>query len=157
MFTILRDNREQTGWDFADYDASVSDETVKTGDYTVAEFCDHDPELDTYYPNFAVERKNGNDFIDSISSSRTRFKSEIARASDWPSPLHVVVEAPRQTFKRGTGFMQYREMQWSQISGTVEKWSEYMNVKFHFAPNAEMAEQRAYSILSSELASRLVR
>ncbi len=89
---ILRDNREQTGWDFTDFDAQVSGETITTGDYTLVEFCDHEPDNDTYFPQFAVERKSGEDFVSSVTRDRDRFLAEIKRASEWTDPLPVLIE-----------------------------------------------------------------
>jgi len=148
---ILRDTREQRPWGFDDFDAELRDVTIKTGDYTLSEFCDHDEENDTYYPRYAVERKGGDDFIDSITRSRDRFKREVKRAEEWDSELLVLIEAPRRTFKRQGGFMQYRDVSWNAISSTVEKWQRYYNVNFRFIGTRKRGQQIAFDALSSRL------
>jgi ERCC4-type nuclease len=153
---ILRDNREQKGWDFENFPVTVHDETINTGDYTLAELCRHDSEKDTYYPRYAVERKAGQDFVSSITSGRDRFREEIKRTSDWDSELLVLIEEPRRTFKRQEGFMRYRDVTWPQISGTVEKWERYYNVDFNFVGTRERAQQKAFDALGAKLRATLV-
>lgn len=157
QLSILRDNREQKPWSFDDFDAEVRDATIKTGDYTLAELCDHDEENDTYYPRYAVERKSGEDFINSITRDRDRFKGEIDRAEDWESELLVLIEAPRRTFKRQEGFMRYRDVSWASISGTVEKWERYYNVNFRYAGSRERCQKIAFDVLFSQLRANLIR
>lgn len=152
---IIRDNREQKPWGFEDHDATISDETINTGDYTLKEFCDHDEDKDTYYPHYAVERKSGQDFIQSITRGRDRFQAEIKRASDWESDLLVLIEEPKKTFKRKRGFMRHRNVAWSQISGTVETWERYYNVDFRFVGTRKRAQQKAFDALSSRLRAKL--
>jgi ERCC4-type nuclease len=152
---ILRDNREQKPWEFEEFPVTIYNKTVNTGDYTLAEFCDHDEENDTYYPRYAVERKGGQDFIQSITRSRDRFLAEVKRASDWDSELLVLIEEPRRTFKRQQGFMRFRDVSWPQVSGTVEKWERYYNVSFEFVGTRERAMRKTFDALSSRLRSLL--
>jgi len=91
FLNILRDNREQKGWDFENFAVAVEDKTLETGDYTLAEFCHHDEENDTYYPDYAVERKAGEDFVKSLTHDIDRFRKEVKRASDWDSKLLVLI------------------------------------------------------------------
>lgn len=153
---ILRDNREQKGWDFEDFPVTIHDETINTGDYTLAELCRHDDERDTYYPSYAVERKAGQDFVSSITRGRDRFREEIKRTSDWDSELLVLIEEPRRKFKRQYGFMKHRDVEWSQISGTVERWEHYYNVDFQFVGTRERAQRKAFDALAAKLRSTLV-
>jgi ERCC4-type nuclease len=148
---ILRDNREQKPWSFDNYPVEVRGETINTGDYTLAEFCHHDPDNDTYHPRYAIERKGGDDFINSITRDRERFKKEIKRASDWECPLLVLIEEPKVTFKRGDGFMQYRDISASQIFGTVGTWERHYNVDFEFAGTRDRCQQMAFDALASRL------
>ena len=147
LCVILCDSREQKGYDFQRYPVATETATLTTGDYTLAEFCDYDADLDTYHPYFAVERKNANDFLSSISSNRERFKEEIKRASDWNEPLKVVVEAPWTVFTNNHGPMEYRSLTPSQVEGTVREWSKYYNVSFHFASDRTAAEQYTFDEL----------
>lgn len=155
QLSILRDNREQKPWSFDGFDANVRDATINTGDYTLPQLCRHNEELDTYYPHFAVERKAGEDFAESITSNRDRFKKEIKRASDWECPLLVLIESPRRTFRRREGFMQYRDLTWKQVKGTIESWEKYYNVDFRYAGSRERAERIAYDELLSRLRAML--
>jgi ERCC4-type nuclease len=156
LLDILRDNREQKGWDFEDLQATVEDVTISTGDYTVAPLCDYDPDNDTYHPFYAVERKAGQDFVSSITRNRTRFKKEIKRASDWDAPMLVLIEEPKRKFKRNLDFMKFRDVTWSQINGTVEKWERHYNVKFRYAGTRERAQGIAFDALQSQLRKSLV-
>ena len=153
---ILRDSREKKPWLFDDFDASVSDETINTGDYTLAELCRHDPEKDTYYPRYSIERKSGSDFLSSITSGRERFKREIKRATDWESPLLVVIEESRSNFKHNRGSMQYRNLTSSQGFGTVTEWEKYYNVAFRFARTRNVAQEITYNNLQAALGRELI-
>lgn len=155
QLNILRDTREKKGWEFSDFDADVQPVTIKTGDYTLAEFCDHDKEKDTYYPNYAIERKGGRDFIKSITRDRDRFNREVKRASDWDSPLLVLIEEPKTMFKRQRGFMQYNEVTAPQVFGTVESWENHYNVSFRFVGTRKRGMQITFETLLSRLRSFL--
>lgn len=155
LLTVIRDNREQKGWDFDRFPVEVIDATIKTGDYTLPEFCTQD-ENDTYHPQFAIERKGGRDFASSIHGDRDRFEAEIQRASDWDSALRVLIEEPRRTFKRNSGFMKYyNNLYWPQVRGTVDSWGDRYNVEFRFTGSAVRAERIAYDLLSDELRAKL--
>jgi hypothetical protein len=154
---IIRDNRERKPWEFDNFDVTLHDETINTGDYTLAELCAHDPDKDTYFPRFAVERKAGSDFVSSISRDRERFQAEVKRASEWDSELVVLIEEPRRIFKRQNGFMTHNDITWSQISGTVDAWEKYYNVSFEYAGSRGRAQQRAFELLASELRKALVK
>lgn len=155
LVTILRDTREQKGWEFDDMAADVEDETLTTGDYTVAELCDYDEENDTYDPNYAVERKSGQDFVQSVTSSRDRFKKEIKRASDWDSELMVLIEEPKRFFKRQQGWMKYRDVVPNQLFGTVTEWEKYYNVDFRFVGSRKRGQQIAFDTLYSRIRAEL--
>jgi len=153
---ILRDNREQLPWEFEHQDVTVADVTLSTGDYTLAEFCDHDEGNDTYYPNYAVERKSGDDFVNSITRDRERFKAEIKRAADWSCPLLVIIEEPKHAARyQDNHYLEYYEVTESQVFGTVEEWERYYNVRFDFAGSRVSAQQTAYSMLATRLRSVL--
>jgi ERCC4-type nuclease len=155
VLRILRDTREQKPWEFEDFPVQTEDVTLTTGDYTLAEFCEYDEVNDTYHPYYAIERKAGQDFIQSITHSRDRFLAEIKRASDWDETLSVLIEEPKTLFKRQRGFMQYRDITPSQIFGTVDKWEQFYNVEFVFVGSRERGQQRTFDALSSRLLSSL--
>jgi ERCC4-type nuclease len=148
VFTVVRDNREQKPWSFDSHPVRIEDATISTGDYTVAELCEQDHN-DTYQPTVAIERKGGNDFINSITHDRDRFKEEIKRAGDWPFPLQVIVEEPYSTFANNIGLMSYRGVTPSQVKGTIQTWQEHYNVKFVFTGNRANAQRKAFAEMSS--------
>jgi ERCC4-type nuclease len=153
---ILRDTREQKGWNFDGFDATVVDETLNTGDYTLAQFCSHEEENDTYYPEYAIERKSGSDFISSITHNRERFKNEIKRAKSWETPLKVIIEEPRNPSRyHDDYFLNYYDVTQSQVFGTVDTWERHYNVEFIFAGSRQRAEQKAFDYLSSHLRGEL--
>lgn len=147
--TILRDNREQLPYEFEHFNVQTEDVTLKTGDYTLAEFCDRDEVNDTYLPRFAVERKTGEDFLGSITQSRKRFRKEIERCELWSMPLEVVVEEPWTTFTHNINFMKRREVSPNQVTGTVSRWTDRYNVNFFFAGDRLNGEQHTYDLLTS--------
>jgi ERCC4-type nuclease len=153
---ILRDNREQKPWEFDNFDVKTKDVTLETGDYSLATLCDHDEELDTYYPEYAIERKSGDDFISSITQNRKRFENEIKRASEWDSPLLVLIEEPKEATRYSSHFIDYFDIDRSQVFGTVEKWERYYNVKFNFAGTREHCQQIADATLRSQLRAGLL-
>lgn len=146
--TILADNREQKGWNFTNYPVELHNTTLATGDYAIPQLCDYDNRLDTYEPHFAVERKSGSDFLQSITHSRTRFQDEIKRATGWDEPLMVHVEEPWQNFQnRYSDVLRYRKIYPSQIEGTVNSWQEHYNVDFKFFSSRREAEQATFDAL----------
>jgi len=155
--TILRDTRERRGWEFENFDVTTKDVTLRTGDYTLAEFCDHDEEKDTYYPEYAVERKNGDDFMSSITRDMGRFQEEIRRASEWPSPLLVIVEEPKTPSRyQRSHFIDFYEVDRDQVFTTVDTLESSYNVQVRFAGNRNRAQRVAYDSLLTRLRSGLV-
>lgn len=154
--TILRDTREGKPWEFDEFDVTLKDVTLKTGDYTLAEFCEVD-DNDTYHPVYAVERKSGSDFLSSITSQRERFRAEIKRASDWACPLKVIIEEPKEPSRyQDDYFMNYVDISRSQVFGTVDSWERNYNVSFIFAGNRGRAQRKAHASLLAQLRSHLI-
>lgn len=147
LTTILRDNRERKPYDFETFPVEVENVTLRTGDYSIADFCGRDEKNDTYIPRFAVERKTGSDFLGSITTDRERFKEEIKRASEWAAPLEVVIEEPWTTYMHNLGFMGQRSVTPSQVEGTVREWQKYYNVKFQFLGDRTNGQNHAYEVL----------
>lgn len=138
--TILRDTREQRPWTFDGCGVETRDVTLSTGDYAVARHCAYDPDVDTYHPEFAVERKSGQDFLTALTWERERFRSELERASDWQQPLSVVVETSWETLLCGSGCMAWRDIHPNQVVGTISAWTRQCNVAFRFTENRRQAE-----------------
>ena len=80
---IIRDTREQDGFLFAGFNATVTDGTLTSGDYSVRGFENR----------IAIERKSLDDLIGSISTGRERFERELCRLAGLDVAM-VVVEAP---------------------------------------------------------------
>lgn len=127
---ILRDTRERRPWDFEDYPVEIRDVTLSTGDYALPAHCTHDPDTDTYHPQFAVERKSGHDFLTGLTWERDRFEREIQRAAQWTQPLSVVIETSYQTLLCDRGCMVWRDVHPNQIAGTIVAWARRYNVAF---------------------------
>jgi len=138
--TILRDRREQHPWEFEGIPTETRDVTLSTGDYAVPAHCRYEPELETYHPTFAVERKSAPDFLNSITWERDRFKHELQRASHWEQPLSVVVETSWQSLLSNRGCLAKREIHPTQVAGTVRSWSNHYNVAFHFTETRRRAQ-----------------
>lgn len=151
QLTVLRDNREKKPYDFEGLPVEVEDVTLSTGDYALAELCDHDEENDTYHPTYAVERKSADDFLGSITSGRDRFLREIKRAGDWDEPLEVVIEASYTMFEQNIGPMSGRRIAPSQVIGTVDTWTEHYNVNFHFAGGRHVGARYTFETLQGWL------
>ncbi len=145
--TILRDTREQEPWTFDAVPVETRDVTLATGDYAVPAHCRHDPELDTYYPAFAIERKSGQDFLTSITWQRDRFASELERAAEWTQPFPVLVEASWRTLLLNRGCMARRDVHPAQVAGTVAAWTRHYNVAFHFADTRQRATLCGFLLL----------
>jgi hypothetical protein len=155
--TILRDTREQKPWEFKNQPTEIEDVTLETGDYTLAEFCEYDSDLDTYYPEYGIERKSGDDFVNSIGNNRDRFKEEIKRAGDWDSPLLVLIEDTKNPGRYSDNhFLNFTQMDRGQIFGTVESWERHYNVSFQFAGSRTKAQQIAHDTLLTQLRARLM-
>jgi ERCC4-type nuclease len=146
---ILCDTREQKPWKFEPFDVALDTVTLSTGDYTVPSLCDYDEELDTYNPVYAVERKEGGDFMSSITRDMDRFQDELARASEWSSPLLVVIEEPKEPSRySGKHFMKYYDVDRSQVFNTVETLERHYNVSFNFAGSRDHAQRLVYDTLN---------
>ncbi|RLM94991.1 ERCC4 domain-containing protein [Haloarcula sp. Atlit-7R] len=145
--TVLRDTREQQPWTFDECAVETRDVTLSTGDYAIPADCTHDPEADTYYPRFAVERKSGHDFLTSLTWERDRFTAELRRADEWSRPIAVVVETSWQTLLRNRGCMAWRDIHPNQIVGTLSTWVRHYNVAFHFLESRQRAERCALLLL----------
>lgn len=154
--TVLRDTREQRPWTFETLPVETRDVTLSTGDYTAPKYCTHDPELDTYRPHFAVERKSGHDFLTAITWERDRFERELQRAAEWSQPLPVIVESSWQTLLGNRGCMARRDIHPAQVVGTVTSWARHYNVAFHFVETRRRATLCAFLLLvRHSLARRL--
>lgn len=84
-FTIIRDTREQTPWDFT-FEHTVAEElgTIKTGDYAVKGIED----------KLCIERKGCiEEFANNLGKEYARFKRELIRMDEFPHSF-IICEFP---------------------------------------------------------------
>jgi hypothetical protein len=79
LIEIIIDTREQRPWHFPEGFVRASFGTLKTGDYALK----GDSE-------FAIERKELSDYVQSVTRNWTRFHKEIVRMQYWRVKLIVV-------------------------------------------------------------------
>lgn len=156
LTTVLVDNREQQPYEFDGYPVATEAVTLRTGDYTLEEFCNYDEDNDTYIPRLCIERKSGQDLLQSVTHDRDRFKDEIKRAKGWPAPMVVLIEEPWETFRDEKDFMMYRDVHPNQIEGTIDSWSNYYNVEFDFLSDRNECEREAFDRLVTWLRSGVI-
>lgn len=134
MMIITVDTREQLPFSFSAYpEMEVVRGTLKTGDYSV----------EGYENTIAIERKNLEDLIGSLTSGRERFEREIERTRDMQY-FSVVVEATMDHIR----YHHYRShakphAMLSSIFALQMRW----RVPFVFAGSREGAEYYVYNTL----------
>jgi DNA excision repair protein ERCC-4 len=136
--TIIRDTREQRGYDFADYDCTVEAGTLATGDYSISP-------VDIFSGLVAVERKNGIDeLVTCLSSDRKRFEAELARARNFER-FHIVIEGHLHDILAG----RYRsQMQPKAVIASIAAFSNRYGIPFLFCGGRGAAEMMTFQLLS---------
>lgn len=128
--TIIIDTREQNPWAFDSVETELG--ALETGDYSVEGV------------NRAIERKTADDFLNSITWDRERFKKECRRASRFDEEMVIIVEETWEYFENEE---YYNDVHPNSIKGTVESWEECYNVRFQFEVNRWAAQRKAEEIL----------
>lgn len=129
---IIRDTREQQGYDWRDRE--VEERKLNYGDYA----------LEGYEDLAVVERKNPDDFLNSITHDRDRFERELWRAKRDGAKMHVVVEKPWSYFRDDE---YYRRVHPNAIRGTVKSWTTKHWVTWRFEPLRISAKNTTLDIL----------
>jgi ERCC4-type nuclease len=130
---IIRDTREQNGWDFASMPAVVADGTLATADYTVAG-------LESY---IAIERKSLSDFIGSVTHERPRFEREMARLRAYRFRAVIIEADLGMILNRG-----YRQDVAPQaVIGTICSWQARYEIGFLLGGGRQGAQVLAFSFL----------
>lgn len=143
-FTIYVDSREQKPYSFQNYPVQTESVTLKTGDYCVAE--DGNAMGDNgFEPNYAVERKNPDDFLQSITWERDRFEDELARADRFAHRMPVIVERGYEYFKEE---QYYRDVGVNSITATVDTHPQMFNVDYYFENGRTQAEKLCFEFLN---------
>jgi ERCC4-type nuclease len=142
---ITIDTREQTPWHFSEHLAITNRATIKQGDY-----CVKDDE------GFAIERKELNDFIQTIFSGWERFQDELKRMDKQNFPARIIIV--ESDYKRvcftysDSGEIEPPDHEHYKITpqGVNSKIAELsmMGVSVIFAGNPQYASALAYAILS---------
>lgn len=87
---IIRDTREQTGYDFVRQGGEVVEAALPTGDYSIPGLKD----------SIAIERKSIDDLIGCLTGGRERFERELQRSMALDR-FYVVVEASTDDVSSG--------------------------------------------------------
>lgn len=133
---IVRDTRERKPWSFDDFNVSVIDRKLDTGDYTI----------DGYDNVFSVDRKSIDDLVGSLNpaSGRDRFRRELKRA-DKMYRFAVVVEGARRKIETE---QYYSKIHPNVILGTIDSWTEAYNVEFIFCLDRREAQLTTLNLLT---------
>jgi DNA excision repair protein ERCC-4 len=130
---IIRDSREQNGFAFADYPATVEVETLASGDYS----------LQGFENRIGIERKSLSDLLASISTERPRFERELARLRGFDCAA-VVVEEPAHALRSG----RYRsQMDPAAAWQSVMAFTQRFRIPFLFCDSRADAEQATFDLL----------
>jgi ERCC4-type nuclease len=142
-FTIYTDNREKQPYKFNRYPVEVAEQQLKTGDYCV----EGDGRMITenvFDPHYAVERKNKDDFLQSISWERDRFEEELSRADSFARRMPVVVESPWSTFKDGN---YWKNISFNTICDAISDHHDTFCMKYILTSDKQEAEEITFEFL----------
>lgn len=132
---VAIDTREQLPFDFKNKTVMKLD----VGDYTA---------LDNKYSNTYVDRKNPQDFIQTITSGFDRFSRELERVKELDAYLFIVVEDSIENLKNPNR----RDFHKANVKYVFSKMNDFQhkypnNCQFVFADNRDMAKKLVLKIL----------
>jgi hypothetical protein len=87
---VFVDKREQCPWAWEASDVSLSFHSLVAGDYAMESDCEAVRGRDTLAVRFAIERKEFNDFLGTISTGWDRFQHELDRMAAFPARVVIV-------------------------------------------------------------------
>ena len=133
---ILRDTREQRGWDFTCITPppQVEVATLKTGDYSIR----------GYEDAVCVERKELSDLFGTLGQGRDRFVRELERMSLMQF-ASVVIEADFETIIRRPPSRS--KLLPKTVIRSIAAWQIRYRVHFTVCPNREFAERWTFILL----------
>jgi DNA excision repair protein ERCC-4 len=133
---ILRDTREQTGYDFACITPPpvVEVATLATGDYS----------LKGFESRITIERKSLSDAFGTFGRGRRRFQLELERMVGYQFAA-VVIESDWETILRRPPARSRLHPQ--TVLASVIAWSQRFRVHFFTCPDREFAERFTYRLL----------
>jgi DNA excision repair protein ERCC-4 len=133
---IVKDTREQNGYDFASLKPPPRLEvaTLPTGDYSVKGL----------EGLVTVERKSLADAFGSFGRGRPRFERELARLADFAYAA-VVIEADWHTILRNPPA--FSRLNPKTVLASVVAWTQRFRVHFWACPNRAFAERLTFRLL----------
>jgi len=141
-FVVFCDSREKKPYSFNRYSVDTQNIELLTGDYALKD--DGKPTANGFDPNFTIERKNPDDFLESITWSRERFENELQRADSFTTRMPVIVERPWSYFLNER---YHRDVHLNSIKGTVSSHSGQYNVEYFFTRDRTKAEELTHEFL----------
>lgn len=142
MIQIYQDSREKKPYSFSRRRCTVTEQRLKTGDYCIQG--DGKMEGKTFHPNFAIERKSEDDFLQSITSNRDRFERELERADSFEHRMPIIIEETQQYFNEGR---YYPDVHPNAVIGTIESHPSQYYVDYYFCRNRQRASQNTFDWL----------
>lgn len=130
---IIRDTREQQGFDFEGYPAVVEVATLASGDYSLAGF----------ESRVAIERKSLPDLVACLGTERERFTRELARLRGYDAAA-VVIEQPQAALRLGHYRAQMNpQSAWQSLLAFTQRY----RIPFLFCDSRANAEQVTFDLL----------
>jgi ERCC4-type nuclease len=133
---IIRDTREQAGYDFTCITPPPVMEvaTLATGDYS----------LKGFEEQIALERKSLTDCYGTFGRGRKRFAQELVRMADFRFAA-VIIEADWPTILRRPPVRS--RLNPKTVLASIIAWSQRFRVHFFTGPDREFAERFTYRLL----------
>jgi DNA excision repair protein ERCC-4 len=133
---VIRDTREQNGYDFACITPSpeVKVATLATGDYS----------LEGLEDRITIERKSLSDAFGTFGQGRGRFERELERMSVMQYAA-VVIEADWDTIVRRPPARS--RLLPKTVVASINAWSQRYRIHFWTCPNREFAERYTFRLL----------
>jgi len=133
---ILRDTREQTGYDFACITPPpvVEVATLATGDYS----------LKGLESQITIERKSLSDAFGTFGRGRRRFQLELERMAGYQFAA-VIIEADWHTIVRRPPARS--KLNPKTVLASIIAWSQRFRVHFFTCPDRHFAERFTYRLL----------
>ena len=130
---IIRDTREQNGFEFAGFPCTVTPGTLATADYSLVGFTDR----------IGIERKSLPDLVACLGVERDRFQRELARLRGYDCAA-VVVEATADDLRAGHFRAKLNpEAAWQSVLAFTQRY----RIAFIFCDDRSDAERTAFDIL----------
>lgn len=133
--TIVRDDREKTGFTFGGTGLDVVEQRLETADYAIL----------GHEGLGGVERKNPKDAVSSMLSGRfSNYKAEHERAEAFEERMINVVEAPRSYFENER---YYSQLPWWEFFNCIDELEQEFRAEFIFHDGRQEAERRTLRYL----------